>query len=311
MSDRQKIRIPAILGPTAVGKTELCLRLATELQGEIISCDSRQIYRHMDIGTAKPSREEQARVRHWLIDIIDPSDAYSAYQFSEDTLRILRQKSEKSVVKILCGGTGLYFQSLCEGVGPQVASDPDFREACKRKAAEKGNDVLYRELQRCDPKTAARLHPNDVQRVIRALQVFHETGKPLTDHLGNKKSPGDCVFRAFVLMSPREELYNRINRRVDQMMAAGLWEEFQSIRKKGYTREDPGMHCVGYKELFPVEKGIWSLSDAVEKIKKNSRHYAKRQITWFKNKTIAEVVDITQPDAFQYIKDKVCRFIEG
>jgi len=309
MTDRQKIRVPAILGPTAVGKTELSLRLAAELKCEILSCDSRQVYRYMDIGTAKPSREEQKTVRHWMVDIINPSEPYSAHQFSQESLAIIRDTVHSPKTKLICGGTGLYFQSLHDGLGPQVASDPAFRKAYEKKASEDGKEALYEELQRCDPETAKRLHPNDVQRIIRALQVYYKTGTPLSTSYGKKRPPEDCEFLVIILMVPRDILYHRINKRVDNMIERGLWDEYCSIRKKGYTESDPGMQCVGYKELFSVEQGTWKLSEAREKIQRNSRNYAKRQITWFTNKTIGEHVDITHRGAYENIKEKIKRFL--
>ncbi len=307
--NKKQIRVPVILGPTAVGKTEISLHLASELDFEILSCDSRQIYRYLDIGTAKPSRVELETVHHWMIDIVDPSDSYSAYRFAQDDRAILRNDPGEAKTKLICGGTGMYFNTLCEGIGPQVASNSTFRKVYQEKAANKGKESIFRELRECDPETASRLHPNDVQRVIRALQVYHETGQPLSVFYKKNARPEDITYLIIILSLPRKTLYDRINKRVDAMVSQGLWEEFRSLQKRGYTESDPGLHCVGYKELFKVLSGEWSLSQAVEKIKQNSRNYAKRQMTWFSNKTDGIRIDLSGPDAYAEIREKIRFFL--
>ncbi len=309
MDKKLEIRVPVILGPTAVGKTALSLRLASELDFEILSCDSRQIYRYMDIGTAKPSRGELETIHHWLIDIADPSDSYSAYQFAQEARAILKSKSGEPATKLICGGTGLYFNTLCEGIGPQVPSNNTFRKEYQEKVAKEGKKAIFSELQECDPETASRLHPNDVQRVIRALQVYHETGQPLSVYYKKNTRPKDITYLIIILSLPRRTLYDRINRRVDSMISQGLWEEFCSLQKRGYTESDPGLHCVGYKELFRVASGEWNLSQAVEKIKQNSRNYAKRQMTWFTNKTDGIRIDLSGPKVYADIKEKIKCFL--
>lgn len=310
MNKKRKIQVPVILGPTAIGKTEISLRLASDLGFEILSCDSRQIYRNMDIGTAKPSREEMAEVRHWMIDIIDPSDYYSTYWFSQEALKVIRDGVERGITILICGGTGLYYKSLCDGLGPQVASNFTFRKEYSEKILKEGRESIFRELQKYDPETAARLHPNDIQRVVRALQVYYQTGYPLSEHQKRTRPPEDIEFLVIILSLPRPVLYKRINRRVDNMVSRGLFDEFCFLRKKGYNKSDPGMHCVGYKELFEVENTSISLLEAVEKIKRNSRNYAKRQTTWFTHKTEGIRVDVSNPDAYYVIKQKVMHFLK-
>ena len=272
-----------ILGPTAVGKTGHALGLAEEYNFEIISCDSRQIYRYMDIGTAKPSKPELKRVRHWLIDSIDPDESYSAYQFSKDAAAIIRANRQAKKGALICGGTGLYFRSLSEGLGPQAASNPQIRAQLEAKAREKGVHELHRELTTLDPESGHRIHPNDLQRIIRALAVFYQTGTPISELRNQTAPPMDMQFAVAILMLPRTVLYERINKRVDTMVNEGLWDEFKQLRAKGYELNHPGMLCVGYRELFGVETGEKSFSDACEEIKRNTRRYAKRQITWFAN----------------------------
>ena len=309
MDKENKIRVPVILGPTAVGKTDLSLRLAADLGFEIISCDSRQIYRYMNIGTAKPSSKQMEDVRHWMIDIIEPSEYYSAYRFSQEAIQIIRDSAKRNKVMLICGGTGLYFKSLCEGLGPQIGSNIVFREKYKKRAAREGVQSVFKELQNCDPETASRLHPNDVQRVIRALQVFHETGRSLSALQKENRPLDDIEFYVVILSLSRDTLYTRINDRVDRMISEGLWEEFNSLCEKDYGESDPGMQCVGYKELFDVKRGKVTISEAGEKIKRNTRNYAKRQMTWFKNKENGTHIDLSDSSACSAVKEKITKFL--
>ena len=310
MNNSKEILVPVILGPTAVGKTELTLKLASDFNGEIISCDSRQIYKYMDIGTAKPSPDELEKIAHWLIDLIEPSQHYSAYQFSYDAQNIIRKKTRQKKMVFMCGGTGFYFNCLKEGLGPEVPSDLSFRALYKEKALQNGNESIYQELFKHDPETAERLHPNDCQRIIRALQVYYQSGVPLSQHKKIKNPPQDIKFLVFILSLNRPILYQRINQRVDQMFQQGLWEEFSSLRSKGYTDHDPGMHCLGYKELFPVENKSISLNDSIKNIKKNSRRYAKRQITWLLNKTDGVWIDVSEKSAYSKIKTRIIQHLK-
>jgi tRNA dimethylallyltransferase len=277
-----RIHVPVLLGPTAAGKTAIALHLARARGWEIVSCDSRQLYRSMDIGTAKPLQEERGRVRHWLVDVLDPQERYSAAAFVNDAGSIIRGRAAEGVTTLVCGGTGLYFESLRKGIGPQVATDPALRDALIRRAAEEGSAALHRELSEKDPEAAAQIHANNVHRVVRALAVYQQTGRRISELKRFAVPPRDMAFAVAVLMPPRAVLYERINRRVDAMAHQGLWEEFMALRGRGYDERTPGLRCVGYQELFAVERGECSLDEAVEKIKQNSRRYAKRQITWFR-----------------------------
>jgi tRNA dimethylallyltransferase len=277
-----RIKVPVLLGPTASGKTAVALQIAESTGWEIISCDSRQVYRFMDIGTAKPCREDLDRVRHWLIDILDPAEQYSAAAFANDALNVIRTRAAEGKVTIVCGGTGLYFESLRKGIGPQVASDPLVRDTLTKRAAEEGSAALHRELCEKDPEAAATIHANNVQRVVRALAVWYQTGKTISELKRLAVPPEDIEFTVVALMPQREFLYERINSRVEEMARRGLWEEFMALRGRGYDERTPGLRCVGYQELFAVERGTKSMKDAVEMIKQNSRRYAKRQITWFR-----------------------------
>lgn len=309
MNKKYKIRAPVILGPTAVGKTDLSLRLAADLGFEIISCDSRQIYRYMNIGTAKPSGKQMEEIRHRMIDIIEPPEYYSAYRFAQEAIQVIREGAKRNKTMLICGGTGLYFKSLREGLGPQIGSNIAFREKYKKRVSQEGVQSVYEELQKCDPEAASRLHPNDVQRVIRALQVFHETGRPLSELQKENRPLDEIEFYVVILSLSRDTLYTRINDRVDRMISEGLWEEFNSLCGKGYGESDPGMQCVGYKELFDVKKGTKTISEAVEKIKRNTRNYAKRQITWFKNKENGVHVDVPDSSTYSVMKGKITNFL--
>jgi tRNA dimethylallyltransferase len=276
------LHVPVLLGPTAAGKSALALAIAERKGWEIISCDSRQIYRFMDIGTAKPSEEERTRVRHHLVDIVDPDALYSVHAFVNDATAAIRDCARRGKVGFICGGTGLYFEGLRHGIGPRVESDPAVRESLLARATlDGGAAALHAELMEKDPDSAARIHSNDVQRTVRALAVYYQTGARLSTLQKQTVPPADLVFKTAVVVPPRELLYGRINDRVDRMVRLGLWDEFRELQKKGYHDRSPGLLCVGYRELFAVERGECSLKDAIEKIKQNSRRYAKRQITWF------------------------------
>jgi len=236
----------------------------------------------MDIGTAKPRKEDLGRVRHWLIDILDPQEQYSAAAFAQDALNVIRERAAQGIVTLVCGGTGLYFESLRRGIGPHVASDPVIRDALSLRAAEEGSASLHRELGEKDPEAAAMIHANNVHRIVRALAVFYQTGKKISELKRLAASPANIDFTIVALMPPRESLYERINARVEEMVRLGLWDEFRALRGRGFDERTPGLRGVGYQELFAVERGEVSLKEAAETIKRNSRRYAKRQITWFR-----------------------------
>lgn len=298
--EETKIKIPVLLGPTATGKTELAVQLASEYGWEIISCDSRQIYRKMDIGTAKPTSEQFQKVKHWLIDIIDPSEPYSAYRFAEDSLRIIREKAFVSKTVLICGGTGMYFKILSEGMGVQVDSDPHIRDELMERGRVEGSASLHEELKIKDPESACKLHPNDLQRIVRALTVYYQAGDKISS-LKKGCAPEGVEFEIVKLVDDRDRLYKRINDRVERMVRNGLLEEFQKLIDYGYDQLSPGMQCVGYKELFSVQRGECTLDTAIGTIQRNTRRYAKRQITWFTHQTGGE--NINSNDCYGKLKD--------
>ncbi len=306
-SSQLKTKIPVILGATAVGKTELAVALAQKFGYEILSCDSRQIYRHMDIGTAKPSQDQLSRAHHWLVDKINPDQLYSAFNFAQDSLEIFRSQHQPGKKILICGGSGLYFHTLCSGTVAAEEADMEIRALLQRRALEGGED-LHRELSGVDPETASRLHPNDLQRIIRALGVYYQTGRPLSSQQSSGNPPEDLEFEIMILDRSRDELYRRIEIRVDEMVATGLVEEFQKLRNMGYGEKSPGMVCVGYRELFAVESGESSFKDAVEKIKQNTRRYAKRQMTWFRNKSTGKHIDMSE--GYQKVFSSLCSILE-
>lgn len=276
-----RIRIPVILGPTAVGKTDIALKIASEANWDILSCDSRQIYRYMDIGTAKPKKDQLKLVRHWMIDEILPSRQYSAYKFSKKSADIIRKLARQNKTVLICGGTGLYFRSLSEGFCNRIESDPQLKKKLIQRGKEKGSVELYRELCEKDPRSALRLHQNDMQRIIRALAYFYQTGTTISGSSIESCAPDDMEFIVVKISRDRTELYDRINRRVEMMFAEGLYDEFLQLRARGFSLLSPGMQTVGYRELFQLEEGKISKQEAIGLIQRNTRRYAKRQITWF------------------------------
>lgn len=276
-----RIPVAVLVGPTAAGKSAVALRLAEELGWEIVSCDSRQIYRGMDTGTAKPTLEQRRVVRHWLIDVLDPSEEYSAFRFAREAAGIIRNRAREGKRVLVCGGTGFYFRALSGGVDNGEKSDPRVRECLMKEASLKGTPALFSELKKVDPESAVKIHENDLHRIVRALAVFRQTGEPVSLYRKRTCPPHDMEFTVAKLSVPRKTLYETIDRRVAAMVGSGLWEEFMRLRTKGFTRMSPGLQSLGYRELFAVERGACTLEEAVEQIRKNTRRYAKRQITWF------------------------------
>lgn len=274
-----KKKIIGIVGPTASGKTALSLPLACQLSGHILCMDSMQVYTHMDIGTAKPTKEEQALVPHHLLDLVSPLESFTVSQYAA----LAKPLMDTLPCPILVGGTGLYLQAVSQSMAfGQVGSDDAIREKYHAMAENEGNRAVHRILEQIDPETAARLHENDLRRVIRALEVFELTGTPLSCQ--PQSSPEDEPYRFFLYAYdiPRPIMYERCDKRVDQMILYGLVDEIKSLLSMGITEEHPSMQGLGYKEIIPYIKGLISLEDAVSLIKLRTRHFAKRQMTWFR-----------------------------
>lgn len=274
-----------IAGPTAVGKTKISVEIAKELNGEVVSADSMQIYRYMDIGSAKVSKEEMQNIPHYMIDIVDPSQEFSVAEYKEMAQGTIEDIFKRSKVPILAGGTGLFINSIiCNYNFTEVSKDEEYRAFLTNLADKNGKEYVHDLLKEVDPESYKRLYPNDLKRVIRALEVFKLTGKPIgafaTDERVLYDIPYDLHY--YVITMDREKLYNNINKRVDIMLENGLIEEVQKLRQLGFTPEMQSMKGIGYKEILYYLDGKISLSDAVELIKQGSRNYAKRQLTWFR-----------------------------
>lgn len=272
-----KPRLIAIVGPTASGKSALALELAEKLGGEIVSADSMQVYRGMDIGTAKPSREEQQRVPHHLIDIAEPNETYSVGRYQADACRAIASVHERGTVPILTGGSGLYVNSITHNLDLSARQEPD--PALRRELGELGGEELYLRLQQEDAQAAARIHPHNIVRVRRALEIALSSPEVPYD-FDRWDTPYD--LRIAAISRPREELYERINRRVDQMMEQGLAAEVEGLYRR-FGSGGSALQAIGYKEIIAYLEGrLGSLGEAADLIKLNTRHFAKRQLTWFR-----------------------------
>jgi tRNA dimethylallyltransferase len=276
-------RVVILLGPTGMGKSSLAIEWAEELGGEIISADSMQVYRYMDIGTAKPTLDDQKRVQHHLIDIVTPDQPFHAALYRTLSRKKIDQLYRDKKPIWVVGGTGLYIKSLTQGLFASPKTDPRLKENLKEEAKEKGTSALYERLKKVDPKTAHHLHPHDLFRIIRALEVFESTKVPISfyreQHCFGEKP---YVTLKIGLEMNRERLYHRIDERVDQMLEKGFLREVEGLIAMGYGRELKPMQSLGYKQLvqFLLKEMEWE--EAVRQIKRDTRHYAKRQLTWFK-----------------------------
>lgn len=281
-------RILAVAGPTASGKSALALTLAAQLDGEIVCCDSMQIYRGLDIGTAKPTVAERAAIPHHMVDIRDPADLFSMADYVMLATAAIRDITARGRLPVVCGGTGLYLDALLRGTAPEPpAADEALRAELLQLAAERGEKYLHEQLTACDPASAAAIHPHNVRRVARALEIYRVTGVPKSEW-DRRSAAAPSPFRATVLglsFYHRELLYARIDRRVDEMIAAGLAEEVTRLDAAGIFAHSPtAAAAIGYKELLPFVRGECSLAAAVQTLKTATRRYAKRQITWFSAK---------------------------
>lgn len=278
-----KPKILCVVGPTASGKTDYAVELALKSGGEVVSCDSMQIYKHMDIGTAKPTADEMKGVKHHMIDIIEPNESFSVARFSEMARECIDDILLRGKTPVLCGGTGLYFDSTINNINfIQMDTDEEYRKDLESAAKEFGNEYVYKILKRVDEESAESIHPNNLKRVIRALEIYKTTGKKKSEL--DKEQLSEPLYEPEItgLMRDREVLYDRINKRVDIMMEKGLIDEVSELIKMGIDENSTSMQAIGYKEIIEYLDGKTSLSDAVDKIKRESRRYAKRQLTWFK-----------------------------
>lgn len=273
-----------ITGPTASGKTALSIELAKQIGGEIISADSMQVYRHMDIGSAKVTKEEMDGVPHHLIDVLEPSEEFNVVRFQEMARKAMEEIYERGKIPIIAGGTGFYIQALLYDIDfTETDEDNSIREELEQKARTEGAAVLHDMLREIDPESAEAIHENNVKRVIRAIEFYRQTGKKISDHNRQereKSSPYQFLY--YVIDLPRELLYSRIEQRVDQMVEQGLVEEVKALQAMGCTRDMVSMQGLGYKEILDYLNGQLTLDEAVYVLKRDTRHFAKRQLTWFR-----------------------------
>ena len=304
----EKRKLVILTGPTAVGKTKLSIELAKKIGGEIISADSAQVYKHMDIGSAKITSEEMENVPHYLIDEFEPKDEFNVVVFQQKAKQYMEEIYQKGKIPILVGGTGFYIQAVLYDINFSIDDDNhQIREALEQLGKEKGPLFLHEELRKVDPASAEAIHANNMKRVIRALEYYQLTGKKISEHNEEQRSnesPYD--FSYFVLNDHRELLYQRIDQRVDEMVIHGLIEEVQALKNMGYDRTYVSMQALGYKEIFSYLEGEITLEEAIYIIKRDTRHFAKRQITWFKREK--EVIWVNKPD-FNYDNDQILDYM--
>lgn len=273
-----------LTGPTAVGKTALSIKLAQQINGQMISADSMQVYRHMDIGTAKITIEEMQGIPHYLIDVLEPTEEFSIVRFQQMAKAALEQIYAAGAIPIVVGGTGFYIQSLLYDIRFEESNeDTGYRDALQQLATDRGPEYLHRLLAEVDPAAASGIHAHNVKRVIRALEFYHQTGTRISEHNEEqRKRTSPYQFLYFVLNDDRQALYARIDQRIDQMLEAGLVTEVRMLKDMGCTRDMVSMQGLGYKEILDYLEGRCTLDDAIYILKRDTRHFAKRQLTWFR-----------------------------
>ncbi|NLP47033.1 MAG: tRNA (adenosine(37)-N6)-dimethylallyltransferase MiaA [Epulopiscium sp.] len=284
-------------GPTASGKTKVGIELAQLINGEIISADSMQVYRYMDIGTAKPTLKEMNGIPHHLIDEIDPDEEWNVTLFQKKAKQHIEQIYHKNKIPILLGGTGFYIQSVIYDIDfTEMEVDFEYRNQLQHLQNQYGNDYLHKKLEKVDPISAQKIHPNNIKRIIRALEYYTQTGIPISQHneqQRQKNTPYQLSF--FALTMDRHRLYQRINQRVEKMINDGLIEEVQNLLTSGYSPELVSMQGLGYKELIPYINGQQTLEEAIYTLKRDTRHFAKRQLTWFRREKNLQWIYMDNP----------------
>jgi len=296
----QAFPTPFIVGPTAVGKTATAIELARLVGGEIISIDSRQVYRGMDVGTAKPTLQQLAEIRHHMIDVLDPTEQISAGMYREMVLPMVAEIRERAHLPIFVGGSGMYVKALVEGIFSESETDETVRRKIRRELEKKGAAELYNRLVDIDPETAIKTHINDVKRITRALEIYEITGEAPSRHYRRQQSEPPFPYRIFVLYMEREKLYERIDRRVEEMLEEGLVEEVKGLLDSGLRNDLDALLTLGYQEVIVYLDGNCSLAEMIENVKRNTRRYAKRQLTWFRNQLQADWIDM---EKVQHITD--------
>lgn len=297
-----------ITGPTASGKTSIAVALAKKIGGEIISGDSMQVYKHMDIGTAKVTSEEKEGVPHYMIDEFEPDQECSVAVFQKKVKAYMDEIYNKGKIPIIVGGTGFYIRAITHDIEfEELDSDTSIRDRLMDEAKKHGPDYLHNRLEQVDPVSAENIHKNNIQRVVRALEYYQQTGEPISIHNERektRKTPYNLAF--FALNMDRNLLYSRIGQRVDQMVEEGLVDEVKELFDKGYSRDLPSMRGIGYKEFYPYFEQNESLDSCIDILKQNTRHYAKRQLTWLKHQADPIWVDV---DSYNFNKDEILKLL--
>lgn len=294
-----------LIGPTAVGKTEVAISLAKYLNAEIVSADSMQIYKGMDIGTAKPTKELREIVRHHMIDIVEPVDDFSVGEYSRMAKKIIDEITDRGKVPLIVGGTGLYIKALTRGLFEGPKRDKEFRKRMEMEEEIHGKGYLHKRLTEIDPVAASKIHPSDLRRIVRALEVYNSEKKPITELQENKTISYGYSPIKIGLTRDRKELYKRIEQRVDWMVSNGLEEEVKELIKKGCNEEMTSMQGLGYRHFLKYLKGEYSHDEAIRLLKRDTKRYAKRQFTWFRKEEGIQWVDITGLKGIEEILKKI------
>ncbi len=298
------IPLLVILGPTAVGKSEIAISLAKKIKGEIISADSMQFYRGMNLGTAKPSADEQKVVPHHLIDLLKPDVPFNVFDYAKEAEKIIKEIHQRKKVPILVGGSGLYIRAVVDGLFENPKIDSEKKSIAKEKLRNKSTDFLYQELKKIDQKASQKIHPNDRRRIKRALEVFYTTGIPIS--VLQKKKPSRAFQTLLIGISrERKELYQRINKRVEAIFAQGFVDEVKALLENGYTENLNSMQAIGYKETVVYLNNERSLTETIELIKKNTRRFAKRQLSWFRQDKRIKWITFDNEESSQDVAVKI------
>lgn len=305
-------RIIILVGPTAVGKTQMSIDLAKALDGEIVSCDSMQIYKYFDIGSAKPTPEEMDGVPHYLIDEIDPFEDFSVSDYQKKAKAYIEDIFSRGKTPIITGGTGLYMNSLIYDMDfSKSASDPDYRASLEALAEEHGNAYVHNMLKDIDERSYKSLHFNNLRKVIRALEIYHVTGQTIDDFSSDLTLTEDYDVLLIGLTRNRKRLYVRINKRVDMMMSMGLLDEVKKLKEMGLDGSNTSMQGIGYKEVVPYLEEKYDLETMVSMIKQNSRRYAKRQMTWFRRYEDMHWFDYDAYESYEAVREAIIQLIES
>ena len=302
--------IIVICGPTAVGKTKYAIETALHMDGEVVSCDSKQLYKYMDIGSAKPTAEERRRVKHYLVDEIEPTEAFSAARYQKLAKGAIEEIFAKGKTPVIAGGTGLYLSALLYDMDFSAPpGDTAFRDSLYKEAETYGPAWLHKKLEEADPEAAKRIHPNNIKKVVRAIEAA-SLGEKVKDFASDLKLTSDYSARLIGLARDRQQLYDRINQRVDLLMEQGLCDEVKGLMERGLTESDISMKGIGYKEIIGYLEGRYDLAEAVDLVQKNTRHYATRQLTWFKRDKDMQWFNISEYDSDESCLEEIFKWLE-